>query len=119
MVNQPHTIGRATEYETSPMHVAGTNRQQHRLAVPAADLERDFGFGRKVDVVSLHSLQPVFTDAVEKTRCGAVIQNLRRQSAARYCRSTSTEWPWLARMRRPSSLNAKRFLSLVATMCLR
>src|SRR5262245_45700784 len=27
------------------------------------------------------------------------------------------ECPWLARMRRPSSLNANRFLSLVATMC--
>src|SRR4051812_25705795 len=31
------------------------------------------------------------------------------------CRSTSTEWPWLARIRRPSGLSAKRCLSDDAT----
>ena len=72
MVHQPDPIGRATKHEASPVHVARSNRQQHRFAVATTDLERDPRLRRQVNFVALHLLQSVLTDGVEKS-CGRAV----------------------------------------------
>src|SRR6266496_3589556 len=79
LFDQPHPVGRAAENETSPVHLAGADRQQNRLAMTAADLECDLRFRQQMNIVPLHLLQSDLADAVEVARCGAVIQNLRRR----------------------------------------
>ena len=72
MVHQPDPIGRATEHEASPVHIARANRQQHRFAVATTDLERDPRLRRQMNIVALHFPQSVLTDGVEKT-CGRAV----------------------------------------------
>ena len=74
MVHEPDSVGRATEHEASPVHVARANRQQHRFAVATTDLERDPRLRRQVNIVALHLLQSVLTDVVEKTGGRAVVK---------------------------------------------
>ncbi len=56
MVHEPDSVGRATEHEASPVHVARANRQQRRLAVALSDLERDSRLRLQVNIVALHLL---------------------------------------------------------------
>src|ERR1051326_1454755 len=79
MINEPHAVGRTTKNEARPMHIAGANRQQHRPTVSTADLQRKLRFRRQVDIMPLHFLQTLLSDAVEKSHGRAMVQSLRRR----------------------------------------
>jgi hypothetical protein len=72
VIDQPDAISGTAEDETGAVQLAGTNGQEGRLAVTAADLQCDFRFGGEVNVVPLHPLQSVLTDAIEESGGGAV-----------------------------------------------
>jgi hypothetical protein len=78
VINQPYSIGRASENEACPVHVTRSNRQQRWFAVATADLNCDLGLRRQVDIVPFHFLQTVLPDAVEKSDGCAVIQKFWR-----------------------------------------
>src|SRR5882724_1121528 len=78
MINEPHAVGRTTKNEARPVHIAGANRQQHRLAVSTADLESERRLRRQVNIMPLHFLQTLLSDAVEKSHGRAMVQSLRR-----------------------------------------
>ena len=77
MVNQPDSVGRATENEPGPVHLARADRQQHRFAMPPTNLHRDLCLRRQVNVMPLHFLQTILADALEEAGGRAVVQNLR------------------------------------------
>ena len=74
MIHQPHAVGRPTKHVAGLVHFLGPNDQQHRLAVAATDLQRDFCLGRKVNIMPFHAKQAVYANGIEESRGGAVIQ---------------------------------------------
>src|SRR5438034_3849469 len=60
------------------MHVTSADYQEPRFAVTRSDLDCDFGFCRKMDVVTLHALQTVTSNPRQESRRRTVIQEFRR-----------------------------------------
>ncbi|TWU02815.1 hypothetical protein Pla52n_38750 [Stieleria varia] len=84
-IDEPDAVGGEIEFVSVTVHRAGGHLKDDWLASPRAHFGRGLIIGRKMDVVARLSSTP------------------------------DTECPWLARIRKPSSLKAKRFLSLLAT----
>ena len=78
MVNEPDAIGGATEDEARAMHFARADVQQNRFSVTTGDLQSDFCFGRKVDVMARHLLQTALADRIEKARGCAMVKYFGR-----------------------------------------
>lgn len=79
MVHEPHVVGGTAKDMPGAVHRAGQDHQNDRLSVTGTDLAgRDYLL-QQVHVMPFHLEQALFSNALEKTPCRAVIQNFGRR----------------------------------------
>ncbi len=117
VVDQPDAVLRAAEEVSGLVHGRRVDGEDDRAAVPRTDPPRGLGVGREVHVMARHAEQALPRDAVRGAVARAVVED-GGGSTGSSCRSMSTLWPWLARIKVPVASNAKRFLSFHATTSL-